>query len=128
MRFVVSPDLSVPLCMGLRYEPGDPYAVRAAFHPLGEGRTVEWVFGRDMLAQGLTGHVGQGDVRMWPTGGPDRGVLSVALSSPAGSALLEITTQDLAAFLEETYSVVRPGSESEQLDLDAELAMLLADS
>jgi hypothetical protein len=128
VRLVVSHDLSVSMCVALRYEADDPYAVRAAFHPLGPGRTVEWFLSRDMLAQALSEHTGHGDVRMWPAGGSGRDALYIALSSPAGSALLELPTQQVESFLRETQSVVPPGTESSRLDLDTELAQLLAGS
>ncbi|MER5916682.1 SsgA family sporulation/cell division regulator [Streptomyces sp. NPDC001982] len=114
------------MCVALRYEADDPYAVRAVFHPLGQGATVEWFLSRDMLAQALSEHTGHGNVRMWPAGGTGRDALYIALSSPAGSALLELPTQDVESFLRETRSVVPQGAESSQLDLDAELAQLLA--
>ncbi|MER5915492.1 SsgA family sporulation/cell division regulator [Streptomyces sp. NPDC001982] len=126
VRLVVSHDLSVPMCAALRYEADDPYAVRAAFSLDDQGKTVEWFLSRDMLAQGLSEHTGQADVRMWPAGGSGRDALYIALSSPAGSALLELPTQDVESFLRETRSVVPQGAESSQLDLDGELAQLLA--
>ncbi|WNO62330.1 SsgA family sporulation/cell division regulator [Streptomyces sp. AM2-3-1] len=128
VRLVVSRDLSMPLPMGLQYEASDPYAVRAALYPLGHGGTVEWFFSRDMLAQALRGHAGHGDVRMWSGEGLGRDVLYIALSPPAGSILLEVPAQGVESFLRETRSVVPPGAESGQLDLDAELAHLLTGS
>ncbi|MGW7549330.1 SsgA family sporulation/cell division regulator [Streptomyces sp. NPDC054770] len=128
MQFVVSHDLSVPMYAALRYEADDPYAVRAAFHPPGDGRTVEWFFSRDMLTQALSERTGLGDVHMWPAADPGRDVVFIALSSPSGSALFEFPAQDVDSFLHETRSVVPPGAESSRLDLDAELAQLLAGS
>jgi hypothetical protein len=127
VRLVVSHDLVLPLHMEVRYKPDDPYAVSATFYPVGQGRTVEWVFSRDMLAQALSRHVGQGDVRMWPAGGAERRVLRIALRPPEGSALLEVPAHEVEVFLRNAYSVVPPGSESKQLDLDTELALLLSD-
>ncbi|MER5515424.1 SsgA family sporulation/cell division regulator [Streptomyces sp. NPDC002763] len=126
VQFVLSHELSVPMYAVLRYEADDPYAVRAVFHPPGEGRTVEWFFSRDMLAQALSEHTGHGDVLMWPAADPGRDVVFVALRSPAGSALLEFPARDVDSFLRETRSVVPPGTESSRLHLDAELAQLLA--
>jgi hypothetical protein len=128
VRLVVSHDLSVSIRAALRYDAGDPYAVRAVFHTLDQSGTVEWSLSRDMLAQALSEHTGHADVRMWPTGGSGRGVVSIALTSPAGSALLEFPAQGVESFLRETWSAVPPGTESSRLDLDTELAQLLAEN
>ncbi len=126
VQLVLSHDLSVPMHAALRYEADDPYAVRAVFHPPGQGRTVEWFFSRDMLTQALSEHTGHGDVHMRPAVERGRDVVSITLRSPAGSALLEFPAQGVESFLRETRSVVPPGTESSRLDLDAELAQLLA--
>ena len=126
VRLMAEQGLPRPMCMGLRYEADDPYAVHAAFSPVGEGDAVEWVFSRDMVAQALRGHMGDGDVRMWP--GRSRGhvVLYIVLGSPAGSALLEVPARGVESFLRETESVVPSGTEADLLDLDGELTRLLA--
>lgn len=126
VELVLSPEMSVPMHAALRYETDDPYAVRTVFHPPGQDRSVEWFFGRDMLAEALSGHTGQGDVHMWPSTDSGRDVILVALCSPAGSALLQFPAQDVESFLRETWSAVPPGAEPVRLDLDAELARLLA--
>ncbi|MGN5382217.1 SsgA family sporulation/cell division regulator [Streptomyces lasalocidi] len=59
---------------------------------------------------------------------PGREALFVALLSPAGSALLEFPAQGVESFLRETRSVVPSGAESSRLDLNAELAQLLAEN
>jgi hypothetical protein len=130
VQLAVSHDVSVPLSMSLRYDPCDPYAVRASFHPVGEagGRAVDWFFSRDVMTQALTAHAGQGDVRMWPSGSAKQPVLSLALSSPTGSALITVCARHVRAFLEETRVIVPPGAESEHCDLDAELTLLLSGS
>ncbi|MFD5574821.1 SsgA family sporulation/cell division regulator [Streptomyces cadmiisoli] len=112
--------------MRLHYAAHDPYAVRATFSPLGRQGTVEWVFSREVLAEGMTAHAGHGDIRVWPGVGAARDVLHIALSSPAGSALIEASLQDVRLFLEESQSVVPLGGESRQFDLDTEVAHLLA--
>ncbi|MEW1773317.1 SsgA family sporulation/cell division regulator [Streptomyces sp. NPDC086777] len=120
--------MSVPMQAVLRYDTDDPYAVRAVFHPPGQGRTVEWFFGRDMLAEALGGRTGRGDVHMWPDVDSGRDVVLVALCSPGGSALLRLPARGVESFLRETWSAVPSGAESDRLDLDAELAQLLAGS
>ena len=48
----------------MRYDVGDPFAVRLDFDPPPHG--VNWVFARDLLMRGLSTPVGDGDVRIWP--------------------------------------------------------------
>ena len=64
-----------------------PWAVRVGFHTGGEGDgVVEWLFARQLLTDGVTGPVGEGDVRVWPSvHGPSR-VMHLAMTSPSGSA------------------------------------------
>ncbi|MEU2621978.1 SsgA family sporulation/cell division regulator [Streptomyces sp. NPDC007157] len=128
VQLVLSHDLSVSVHAALQYDAGDPYAVRAVFHTPDQSGTIEWFLSRDMLAQALGEHTGQGDVHMWPTGGPGRDVVSMVLRSPAGSALLEFPARGVESFVRETWSVVPPGTESSRLDLDAKLAQLMADN
>ncbi|MGI5144607.1 SsgA family sporulation/cell division regulator [Streptomyces sp. CA-106110] len=54
-------------------------------------------------------------------------VLLIALRPPMGSALLEVPAHEVEVFLRNAYSEVSPGSESKQLDLDTELALVLSD-
>ncbi len=54
LRLVVSSESSLPVPAGLRYDTADPYAVHATFHT-GAEETVEWVFARDLLAEGCIG-------------------------------------------------------------------------
>ncbi|MEU6093156.1 hypothetical protein ABZ865_41765 [Streptomyces sp. NPDC047085] len=48
--------------------------------------------------------------------------------SPTHPALLEFPAQGVESVLRETWSVVPPGAESSRVDLDAELAQLLAEN
>ncbi|MFF3920728.1 SsgA family sporulation/cell division regulator, partial [Streptomyces sp. NPDC001852] len=115
------------LCMRLRYEPADPYVVRAAFF-VHSDEPVEWVLGRDLLADGLEGSAGYADVRIWSAA--DRGdpTMYIALRSRAGTALVEVPLHDVKTFLERTEALVPRGTESERIDWDAELAYLLSQS
>lgn len=83
LRLVVSSESSLPVPAGLRYDTADPYAVHATFHT-GAEETVEWVFARDLLAEGLHRPTGTGDVRVWPSRSQGQGVVCIALSSPEG--------------------------------------------
>ncbi|MEU2421397.1 SsgA family sporulation/cell division regulator [Streptomyces sp. NPDC007851] len=126
-QLVVSPTYSQPLCMRLRYERADPYVVRAAFF-IHSDEPVEWVLGRDLLADGLNGYAGHGDVRIWSAA--DRGdpAMYIALGSRAGTALVEIPVHDVKTFVEGTEALVPRGTESGRIDWDAELAYLLSQS
>ena len=88
LRLVVSSESSLPVPAGLRYDSADPYAVHATFHT-GARETVDWVFARDLLAEGLRRPTGCGDVRVWPSRNRGQGIVCIALSSPEGEALLE---------------------------------------
>ncbi|MGW7817720.1 SsgA family sporulation/cell division regulator [Streptomyces puniciscabiei] len=126
-QLVVSRTYSQPLCMRLRYEPADPYVVRAAFF-IHSDEPVEWVLGRDLLADGLNGCAGHGDVRIWSAA--DRGdpAMYIALGSRAGTALIEVPLHDVKTFLERTEALVPRGTESGRIDWHAELAYLLSQS
>ncbi|MFD9003674.1 SsgA family sporulation/cell division regulator [Streptomyces sp. NPDC059582] len=124
-QLVITRTYSLPMCMSLRYEPADPYVVRAAFFTDTDEPT-EWVLGRDLLADGLRGSAGCGDIRVWST--VDRGdqAVYIVLGSPAGTALLEVPMRDVKAFLEDTEALVPRGTESGHIDWDLELANLFA--
>jgi len=119
---LLAPDASgVPVRCRLRYDAADPYAVQVCFHL--EARAVEpvsWSFARDLLAAGLDGPSGLGDVRVWPWRTTHGESVAMALTSPDGQALLEAPRATLVAFLADTYALVPPGGESERLDIDAD--------
>ncbi|MFD7442498.1 SsgA family sporulation/cell division regulator [Streptomyces sp. NPDC059909] len=125
VQLVISRTYSLPMCMSLRYEPTDPYVVRAAFFTDTDEPT-EWVLGRDLLADGLRGSAGCGDIRVWPAVGRGDQAMYIVLGSPAGTALLEVPVQDVKAFLESTEALVPRGTESGLIDWDLELANLFA--
>jgi hypothetical protein len=123
LRLVVSREASVPLAATLRYTTADPYAVTAVFHA-GQGGPVEWVFARDLLADGAERTAGDGDVMVWPVG-DDGEVLAIALSSESGEALFAAPAADIAAFLARTCDLVPRGAESGHVDVGAGLDALL---
>jgi hypothetical protein len=124
LRLVVPGSVSLPVPSDLRYDPSDPYAVHVSFRT-GQEDTVEWTFARQLLTDGVTCPVGEGDVQVWPTTGDDLPVVCLALCSPSGRALFEMPLTELVEFLSATYAAVPTGSESAHVDLDAELALLL---
>jgi hypothetical protein len=118
-------DVPVLLSAQLEYRVDDPYAVSATFE-VGDGETVRWLFARDLLDEGLVHPVGEGDVHVSP--GQDalgEATVRLVLSSPSGEAVLEAYADDILAFLEQCYALVRPGEESRCLDLDQTLARFL---
>ena len=126
LRLVVPGGPSLPVLAGLRYDANDPWAVRVAFHTGGEGDgIVEWMFARQLLTEGIAAAVGEGDVRVWPASHGAERVVNLAMASPSGSALFEIERDSLVEFLQQTYLAVPTGLEGENVDLDAELQLLL---
>jgi hypothetical protein len=127
LRLVVPGAASLPVRAGLRYDVTDPYAVQVAFHT-GNGSdsdVVEWTFARQLLTDGVTAPVGEGDVQVWPSASAGLPVVCVSLSSPSGKALFEVPLPELVDFLGQTYAAVPTGAESQHVDVEAELALLL---
>jgi len=132
LRLVAAEQTIVPLVASLSYSGSDPYAIRMAFH-VGTEEPVEWIFARDLLADGLLGAEGDGDVRVWPSAPADspdeaadgRSVLNIELSSPFGEAHFEAPSEAIAGFLDRTFGVVPMGQESGVIDIDGELNGLL---
>lgn len=110
----------------LVFDPADPFAV--AMHLEARSGTVVWTFARELLAEGLYGPAGDGDVQVWPclsnTGGA---VVIIELSSPDGMAMLQAPSRDVAGFLAATEKVVPTGHEGSHLLLDDLITQLLAD-
>ena len=127
LRLVVPGGPPLPVLAGLRYDTNDPWALRVAFQTGGGGDgVVEWMFARQLLTDGVTEACGEGDVRVWPAlHGADR-VVSLAMASPSGAALFEIDRDALVEFLQQTYLAVPTGHESEVVDFEAELALLIS--
>ncbi|MCL6551261.1 MAG: SsgA family sporulation/cell division regulator [Acidothermus cellulolyticus] len=101
----------------LHYDPADPYVITVHFDT-----GVTWVLGRDLLADGLHMEIGDGDVHLRPEGDQ----LFLTLRSPSGEALLAASRSAIAGFMADTERVVPRGTEHLRVDLDKELARLLA--
>ncbi|MFI6283944.1 SsgA family sporulation/cell division regulator [Streptomyces sp. NPDC051018] len=116
---------SVPVT--LRYDSGDPFAVRIAFPPPAtlEGTEVSWVFSRELLAAGVERPAGVGDVRIRPYG-LDRTALE--FHAPQGVAMVHVRTDDLRRFLRRAQSAVPVGLEHLHLNIDHNLDELLRDA
>jgi Streptomyces sporulation and cell division protein, SsgA len=124
LSLVVPGHGTVPLLASLYYSAEDPYAIRMAFH-VGTDEPVEWIFARELLAAGLDAPAGEGDVRIWPADDGGEGILNIALSSPSGRAHFEAPITATAKFVARTFGVIAAGQESDFVDLDGELDVLL---
>ncbi|MFJ9591089.1 SsgA family sporulation/cell division regulator [Streptomyces acidicola] len=120
--------ISLPLPTHLNYRVTDPYAVEAVFDP--GPHQVTWIFARDLLADGLHGMAGSGDISIWTSpsdSGHPRAFMQ--LKSPAGTALLSLPPTPVKEFLAETTRMVDRGREHALLssslnDLEAQLNQL----
>lgn len=127
LRLVVPGAAALPVLADLDYDTADPYAVQVSFHTgaPSSGEVVQWTFARQLLSDGVARPAGEGDVQVWPSTTAGSSVVCLSLSSPSGRALFEVPLTELAEFLGRTYAAVPTGTESEHVDLDAELALLL---
>ena len=125
VSLVVPGTTSLPIRATLSYDVSDPYAVRVSFRTTQGGDAVQWTFARQLLTDGVTRPTGDGDVRTWPRSSAGEPVVCLSLSSPSGSALFELPVPELVEFLTMTYAAVPTGSESQHVDVEAELAHLL---
>lgn len=124
LRLLLPGAAARPMRAALRYDPSDPYAITTSFQ-VGATEVVVWTFARQLLQDGLTTLTGGGDVQVWPSASAGAAIVCLSLSSPSGKALFEVPHSALAAFLHRTYAVIPAGAESRQVDVDAELALLL---
>lgn len=123
-RMVASAPRMETLPATLQYDRRDPFAVRMAFPAPAtlEGTEVFWEFSRELLAAGIDGPAGVGDVRVRPFG-YDRTVLE--FHAAEGIAMVHVRTAELRRFLERAQELVPCGEEHRFLDLDGGLTDLL---
>jgi len=115
---------STPIRAELHYDAQDPYAVTIVF--LTADEQVRWTFGRELLIEGLYEPSGDGDVHVWPCLDPDgRAVVIIELCSPGGEALVQAKTGDLTKFVDRIRRAVRPGAESEHINVEAAIASIM---
>lgn len=127
MQFVAPDFTTVNVRSNLRYDQEDPYAVHVMFHPGNpDAESVNWSFARDLLAAGLVEPSGIGDVRVWPWTTSRGESIALALSSPDGNALFEVSRGVVSRFLRRSYALVPKGREAGNLNLDTTVAKLLA--
>jgi len=126
LKLVLTAERSVSVLALLDYSAHEPYSVRTTFRT-SEG-DVNWVFARELIAEGLRKPAGDGDIAMWPSKTDGREVLCISLSSPSGQALMEAPREGIEDFLARSYTVVPVGSESSLIDMDSLIDRLLEDS
>jgi hypothetical protein len=127
LRLVIPEHAGVPLTASLYYRADDPYAIRMTFHT-GAEEPVEWLFARDLLAEGLDHPAGDGDVRIWPATGDGPQILNIRLSSPSGTAHFQAPLAAFTRFLARSFEAVPSGGEEDFADIDAELSELLREA
>jgi hypothetical protein len=125
LEFVDTEGLSTPLDAEFEYDPADPFAVSVLFAD--EPVPVRWTFARELLIEGFYEPTGDGDVHVWPClNTVGAAVVILELSSPSGEVLVQVSSRSLASFIHQMVTTVPQGSEAEVVDLDAEIAQLLA--
>jgi len=110
---------AAPVRAELRYYRSDPLAVEMQLSVDGEP-TVSWVFGRDLLIEGLRRPCGTGDVRLYPV----HESVIITLHSTAGKAVLLSYLPDLDRFASHILSDVPAGTEITHDDIERELIEL----
>ncbi|WP_435610205.1 SsgA family sporulation/cell division regulator [Streptomyces sp. C10-9-1] len=130
MSFLVSEELCFRIPVELRYETGDPYAVRMTFHLPGDA-PVTWAFGRELLLDGINAPSGDGDVHIAPTGHEPLSDVHIRLRVGDDSALFRAGAPPLVAFLDRTDKLVPLGQELAlgdfELSLEEALGRILAE-
>lgn len=127
----------------IEYWPGDPYSVRITFDPDDHLISV-WEVARDLLDDGLCASVeqpaGYGDFRIGVCR-EDCGTIPVRLGAALDTVHIELENvhdpilsptilhapfKPLSDFLIASYALVDAGAESQHIDMEKELANLLA--
>ncbi|MGW1027171.1 SsgA family sporulation/cell division regulator [Streptomyces sp. NPDC002577] len=126
-HIAVADEPPVSLPAELRYDRSDPYAVCLSIGTTSTG-TVDWVFARSLLSEGMSRPVGVGDVLVIPRHDSHRHSVGIVFRSPAGAAVLDIVASAVTAFLERTHTLVPPGAEGRHIDLDRVVTELMAGS
>ncbi|MEW2626162.1 SsgA family sporulation/cell division regulator, partial [Streptomyces sp. NPDC048106] len=116
VHVVVAGEPHVSLPAELRYDRSDPYAVCLSIGTTSTG-TVDWVFARSLLAEGLSRPVGVGDILVSPRHGGPRDAVRIVVRTSAGAAVLYLAASAVTAFLKRARTLVPPGAEGLFLDL-----------
>jgi hypothetical protein len=107
----------------LRYDPSDPLAVSLAIG-VECGEPVVWVFGRDLLADGVSAATGEGDITVEPASDMDSREIRITLATDCLATMIA-ARDEVVEFLVDSFTAVPSGTEMDQIDFDAEIASLL---
>ena len=124
-ELIVAGGPSLPVTSQFSFSRHDPYAVTLRFLVDGD-QWVTWSFARDLLEQGITAAVGEGDVQIWPGDRDGARCVFLHTRSPHGAATFMLSLTIVVEFLLSTLALVPSGTESDFLDLDAEIEGLRA--
>ncbi len=125
LELIDSSGAATPIEAELRYDASDPFAVTTVF--MTGHSEVTWTFGRELLTDGLYEPSGDGDVHVWPClDSLGHAVVIIELCSPDGEALVQARTGDLRRFVDQMTRLVKPGTESDLLHVDAAIAAIFA--
>jgi hypothetical protein len=103
------------------YSVENPYAVTMTVTSRGAA-PVEWVFGRHLLAAGIHGGFGSGDVIVAPA--PEGPNLLIGLYG-GYFAVVGVRCDDVVTFLDRTYKLIPLGHENPYVDVDGFLDQVL---
>jgi hypothetical protein len=111
------------LAAELRYDAADPFAVTLA---IGTdcNEPVVWVFARTLLATGVGGAVGEGDITIEPAKDLPGRMMRITLATDCLATMIA-PSDPVVEFLVESFARVPSGTESEHVDFEAEIASLL---
>ena len=121
--FTVLHGQPAPVVTRWSYSAADPFAVSLSVRTRHD-RWVEWLVGRELVVDGLTGPVGEGDVRMRPCSVQGYDIVEIEICSHDGRAVLEVDRDLLRHFVDTTLDVVALGDETGRIDLDEEIARI----
>lgn len=112
----------------LYYTSSDPYAVRLTFVDERARGTVDYLFSRALLIDGLVKAVGDGDTLIEPCKTPGITMITVTPDRKIGGGypyVLYCSTRLLEQFVDKTFDLVALGSEDRHQNIDALIARLL---
>jgi hypothetical protein len=121
--FTVLHGQPAPVVTRWSYSAYDPFAVSLSVRTRHD-RWVEWLVGRELVLDGLTGSSGEGDVRLCPRTVQGYDIVEIEISSHDGRAVLEVDRELLRLFVDSTLALVPLGTEAERMDLDGEIARI----
>jgi hypothetical protein len=125
MEFVDNEGASTPLEAEFEFNPADPFAVSVLFKA--EPVPVRWTFARELLVEGFYEPTGDGDVHVWPCLSADgNAVVILELNSPGGEVLVQVSSRQIAGFIQQILVAVPLGTEGDLVNFDDELTELLS--